>query len=63
MSLIEANEEADMYKKVSLGTMKELQAKDEQIMKLESMKRDLHLEKSGMCKTCFYVGPEEGTWC
>ena len=43
--LIDIQENADMYKKMSFGTMQELHAKEELIKKLESMKRD---QKSGM---------------
>ena len=39
---------ADMYQKILLGTIQELEVKEEQIKKLESMKRDLQHEKSGM---------------
>ena len=46
LSLIE---KADMYQKILLGTIQELEAKEEQIKKLESMKRDPHQEMSGMC--------------
>ena len=46
LSLIE---KADMYQKILLGTIQELEAKEEQIKKLESMKRDPHQETSGMC--------------
>ena len=44
-----------MYKKISLGRKKELHMKNEQIMKLESMKRDLLSEIFGMCRTCYQV--------
>ena len=43
--LIDIQEKADMYKKMSFGTIQELHAKEELIKKLESMKRD---QKSGM---------------
>ena len=43
--LIDVQEKADMYKKMSFGTIQELHAKDELIKKLESMKRD---QNSGM---------------
>ena len=49
LSLIEVKEKADMYLKILLGTIQELEAKEEQIKKLESMKRDPHNETSGMC--------------
>ena len=43
--LIDVQEKADMYKKMSFGTIQELHAKEELIKKLESMKRD---QNSGM---------------
>ena len=46
---IDVQEKAAMYQKILLGTMQELSAKEEQIKKLESMKRDPHCETSGMC--------------
>ena len=49
LSLIEVKEKADMYRKILLETIQELEAKQEQIKKLESMKRDPHRETSGMC--------------
>ena len=43
--LIDVQEKADMYKKMSFGTIQELHSKEELIKKLKSMKRD---QKSGM---------------
>ena len=48
--LIDVQEKADMYKKISFVTIQELHAKEELIKKLESMKRD---QKSGMNMSTF----------
>ena len=45
-------EKVDMYQKMSIETIQELEAKDEQIKKL---KKDLHSKISGMCRQSRHV--------